>query len=59
MTSSKVNGCNGVEVRSTIKIAKMNNQHFTSVEKWNISCHISKQGCCSHQQSQPLQMVNS
>ena len=42
VTSSKVNCCDGVEVKSTIKIVKINNQHFTSVVKWSISCHISK-----------------
>lgn len=29
--NTKVNGCNGVEVKSTIRIIKINRQHFISV----------------------------
>ena len=31
---------------------------FNAIEKWNISCHIGKQGCYRHQQLQLQWMVS-
>ena len=55
---------NQLQDASTVGISLLHEDAFlggatwlgSSTEKWNVSCHISKQGCQSHQQLQPPQL---